>query len=1027
MASRKVAELPSDTKDLASVPARLSRCGPDDIMEEPQMETMNAAVKSQKSGRFRRTALTFFGVRKSICILPSFFGGRSKNQNKWSSKKGINKSRTHDGLSKISQDDNLRSGYTSAGDFEYHGQRDSAGELHSSCHNECSHPAAEQKSMTLTRQKRGLRSLFQSFRYHRNHRNVGLDKTEMIAMSSPRCTKEMPVVQDNTKQYATECLEFEPDVPDFADVICDISIGPECIDADEMPSEKSVKQDGPKSELDDEMSDKEMEEMNLMAVVSSDLKESSRGHSEPCLKLQMMSEPILKTETPAGSSDQLNLIYGDVASLKSFDSLTGCGDIIADQEDDSITESTVSGERSRNGGKRASCYLTYQGGGEEMASPEDLDEECLQEFWGNNASEEICCSCNQEHTDSTADLTSSHNMDLLNSNSNSNSTQQASGMDASSIADVLTPQSEHQESVPNSDEGYYDSTTPGPDDGQQNTDRLGAERLPRDSYSGDALYELFAPDESLISPHYENKSKLPGAKQYLNEPVDVTDSAFVPDMNRLQISAKLYEVHGFLEMQSTCSKSSESTQNAVGQQEIGMNKNCNLNSKPQASVNKNNIEPDMFDEKGNIPSASPVKRTKSINAECEKRHSSVSFGSTSDPDFETFCEPKEQHLEENKPVALPYKNINSQSPDDNNDSDDGQTVCFSQALVDYTKHSEMLSNLHNNVDDLETNSAFTPNMQALPTIVTFDVVDMHNEGEYDEQIHMELEEDISSPYQEFEESYLQKDAFAECDYQMLDLYEQNLISNTWAIASLPRHLGLTRVSQSMPNPLSLDKRSRSLDRESLELKMPNMYRENRAAIIACPQTEKDPSLYYKKNVLVSASEVRDSSSIMALSWQTRSEMASSLPLTGGEFTEQVQSLGQTQVKRKIISSSSSSDCPNSKPQLCSKVPETGLCNRQRHLPSQSDSCLPHSTFVYSGMMDDESDDVDEDVFCKSATNLQSYNQFGKSRAVASREGVSQNTGSLLNAGVSKDEMAVLSETRTPRDVAGNKLPEATFN
>lgn len=582
MASRKVDELPSDTKDSASASEQLSRC--DDITEELQSDVMNAAVKSQKSGRFRRTALTFFGVRKSICILPSFFGGKSKNPNKWSSKKGITKSRTHDGLSKVSHDDNLRGGYASPGDFEYHSQRNPAGELHSSCHNECSHPAADPKSLTLSRQKKGLRGLFHSFKYHRNHRNAGLDKTEMIAMTSPHCKKEVPVVQDNTNQYVTECLGSEPDVPDFADVICDISIGPECIDADVMGLEKRVKQESPKSELDGPMCDDQMEEMNLVAAVSSEYEESSRGLSEPCLELQTVSEPVLKSETPAGSSDQINLIFGDVASLKSFDSLTGCGDIIADQEDDSITESTVSGERSRNGGKRASCYLTYQGGGEEMASPDNLDEQCLHDFWGNNASEEICYTCNQDHADLTADLTSSHNMDLLNSNS----AQQASAMDISSIAEVLTPQSEHQESVPNSDEGYYDSTTPGPEEGQEKTDRLRTDRLPRDSYSGDALYELFAPDESLISPHYENKAKLPGSNQceYLSEPVDVTDSAFVPEMNRLQISAELYNVHDFLERPSTCSKSSELAQNVVGRQEIATNKNCNLNSKPQASVNE---------------------------------------------------------------------------------------------------------------------------------------------------------------------------------------------------------------------------------------------------------------------------------------------------------------------------------------------------------------------------------------------------------------------------------------------------------
>lgn len=1016
MASRSVDELPSDSKNMQSVSEQPSRCCPDDIAGEFQPDTTNTTVKSQKSGKFRRTALTFFGVRKGICILPSFFGGRSKNQNKWSSKKGIGKSKTHDGLCKVGHDDSLRSGYASAGDFEYHSQRDITGELHGSCRNECSRAAAEQKSLTLGRQKKGLRSLFHSFKHHRNHRNDGLAKTEVIAMSSPHSKKEVPVVRD-IDQFVTECLGSESNVPDFADVICDISIGPECSESDvQIALERSVEQESPKSELDDQVSDDQLEDMNLIAVASCEYEEPPRGHSEPCLKLQAMSEP---SEAAGGSTDQLDMMFGDVASLKSFDSLTGCGDIIADQEDDSITESTVSGERSRNGGKRASCYLTYQGGGEEMASPEDLDETCLQDFWGNNTSKEICCACSQDHTDVTAELTTSHNMDLLNSSS----TQQAGGMDSSSIADVLTPQSEHQESVPNSDEGYYDSTTPGQEEGREKTDRFQADRLPRDSYSGDALYELFAPDESLVSPHYENKSKLPISKQgdYSSQPIDVTDSAFVPDMNKLKISAELYKVHDLLEMTSTCGDSVELAHSVAGRQEITTNKNCNLNSKAQASIRADNTELDVFDQKGAVL-ASSDKRC--INADTEKRKSGLSFQSTSDPDFETFCEPKEEHLEENKPVALPYRNITSQSQDSNINIDDGQTVCFSQALVDFTKHTQMLSSLHNNADDLETNSAITPNVEALPTIVTFDVVDMHNEGEYDEQIHMELEEDISSPYQEFEGSYLQKDAFAECDYQMLDLYEQNMISNTWAVASLPRHLGLTRVSQSMPNPLSLE-RSRSLDTESLELKMPDTYRENRAAIVSCPQTEeeseRDSSPYYKKNVVVSASEVRDSNNTMALSWQTKSEMALSLPLTDAEFNEKMQSLSQVH-KRNTFSVSSGSDFSDGKSQrLCSNVsdgvacdllsPNTELYNRQCHPPLQSESCLPHSTFVYSGMMEDVSDDNDDSVFCNAATNLQPY----KGKRVTSREAMSH-TGSPLGTCVSKDEMFTISETRTPRDV-----------
>lgn len=917
----------SDAKDFSPLPEQLCQGSPDDITEEPPSEPMT--VKPHKSGRFKRTALTFFGVRKSICILPSFFGGRSKSQSKWPSKKGLTKSKTHDGLS---HDDNLRGLFSSAGDFESRSHRDSAVDLHTGCNSECSH--TDQKSLTLTRQKKGLRGLFSSFKYHRNHRNVGLDKSEMIAMTSPICTKEVPVVQHNTNLFVTECLGSEPDVPNFADDKCDIPLGLECNDV--MSVETHVEQERPMSKLDDQLLGDQTDKVNFS---TDELENIPRDQSEPCLT---MSEPILKLPTPAGSSEQLNLIFGEVASLKSFDSLTGCGDIIADQEDDSITESTVSGERSRSGGKRASCFLTYQGGGEDMASPEDLDEECLQDFWRNNASEEMCSTCNQDHTDLTADLTTSHNMDLLNSKSD----QQVSGMDTS-IADVLTPQSEHHESVPNSDEGYYDSTTPGPEEGQEKAERLRADRMPRDSYSGDALYELFAPDESLLSPHCEGKSKLPSLNQceyFGNASVNV-DSAFVSDLNQLHVSAEVYKVYSSHERPSP-----ELAQNMVGWLEMGAKKNCKSNPKLQTSTNKGNTSPNVVENKEKVVSVE--KRKKAISAESEKRHSSISFGSTSDPDFETFCEPKEQLLEENKPVALPYKHINTQSPVCGSELDDGQTVSFSQALVDYTKHSQMLSNLPNNTDDLERNSTFTPHVQALPTIVTFDVVDMHNEGEYDEQMdQMELEEDISSPYQEFEESYLQKDAFADFDYQMLDLYDQNLISNTWAVASLPRHLGLTRVSQSMSHPLSVDRRSRSLDTESLELKMPDAYR---AAYVSCSPAEKifekGFSPFYKKNVPVPASEVQNSRSIMALSWQTRSEMALSMPSGDGE----IHTPSQSQVKQKLISSLPASGFPNGKQHLSSntsrRIPCDFISQNSEHVVQchsylQSDCSPSHSPGV----------------------------------------------------------------------------------
>lgn len=1020
MASCKVEELSSEPKDSSTLPEQLSEGSHDDITEELQPDSANAVGKPQKSGRFRRTALTFFGVRKSICILPSFFGGRNKNPIKWSSKKGLAKSRTHDGLSKFSHDD--RSGYMSAGDFEYCSQRDAVGELQTSSHSDCS-PAADQKSLTFTRQKKGLRGLFSSFKYHRNQRNIGLDKTEVLTVPSSHCNKAVPVNQERINQYVTECLGSEPDVPECEDILCDASTGPECIEVKGLNSERLAESKSPKTELCDQPCVDQIE-MNLVAV--------EENFVEPSKVRRIISEPVLESETPEGSSDQLNLIFGDVASLKSFDSLTGCGDIIADQEDDSITESTVSGERSRNGGKRASCYLTYQGGGEDMALPDDLDEQSLHNFWENDASEEMCYTCNQEHTELTAELTSSHNMNLLNSNS----TQQPSGTDTSS-ADVLTPQSEHQESVPNSDEGYYDSTTPGPDEGQEKNGRLKNDRLPRDSYSGDALYELFVPDESLISPHYENKSTLPGSNlcQYLSEAVETTDSVFLPmDMNQLHISAELYKIQNFLERPEACGQFKELAKNVGGRQEVGVNKNCSLNSKPPGADNKNTTNPDR--DRNSL--ASPEKRQKPMKVDCKKRQSSISFGSTSDTDFETFCEPKEQHLEENKPVALPYRNISSLSPSCSADLDHGQTVSFSQALEDYTKHSQMLGHLQTSVDDLETSSTFTPHVQALPSIVTFDVVDLHNEGEYDEQIHMELEEDISSPFQEFEESYLQKDAFAECDFQMLDVYEQNMISQTWAVASLPRHLGLTRVSQGASNPLSLDRRSRSLDTESLELKVSDACREDRAAILSCSRAETDSetdfSPYYKQNVLVSASEVRDNSGTMASSWQTRSALVLRLPLVDGKITERV--TGQMPVRNKTHSSSSCGDFTHSKSHLCSnasdrvscdlKHQDTKLYSRQYHCPLQSESASSHSTSVYSGMMEG-SEEVGEDMFCQNVTTLQSYNPRFKGRSAAGRD-VLSHPGSPVKSSVSKEDGDILGKTKTHTNVAAcSQLSEASLD
>uniref|UniRef100_A0A4W5LRS3 APC membrane recruitment protein 1 n=1 Tax=Hucho hucho TaxID=62062 RepID=A0A4W5LRS3_9TELE len=854
----------SDTKHL-SAGCEQTAMGDQDTQTEvkPPSDIFDAVPpEHQPSGKLRRTALRFFGGRKRICVLPNFFGGRNKNLNKWSSKKGVSKSKTHDGLSKADWEDSL-----GMEDFEYHSQKDTAGKT---CR-EFGHPTGDQKSFSLPRQKKGLRELFNSIRRRRKNRNCDFEKNEMVA-NSHVCNKEVPIAQTNIDQNDTDCLGSlsESNVPVSANVDDCLTIASECINV--IVSEKDMVKQGSLDSLIGELKKGE------------GMVETLHINTEPDSFPKINLESTVNVQLPTGSS-QMSLMFGDVASLKSFDSLTGCGDIIADQDNDSIADSqgTVSGERSRNAGKRSSCYVTYQGGGEEMATPVKVDRDYLHDLWENEAAEDACYTHSQEEDSESPRMTpeepsSSYTMDI---SSNSNGALGVTETTLTSL-DVMTPQSEHQVSVPNSDEGYYDSTTPGQDeDGRDKVDRIRTDRLPRDSYSGDALYELFEPDDSLISPPFE-KAKLP-----VSDPLEVLD------------------------MPAQCG---DEDVNAVFAPETGL------------------IEEDRL----------TVNRKKMLG---NPKLSDAVFGT-----FTSTCQSQEIDSEQNKPQSPQLRGNHDLSKETKNDLEDDQTVCFSQALVDFTKQSHVCSNSTENMGGSESNSPFAQNMQALPAIVTFDVVDMDNEGEYDQQMDMVMEEeDITSPYEVFEESYLQKDAFAECDLQMFDLYEQSLLSNSWGIASLPRHLSLTQVNRSsplapLPSPLALNRRSRSLDTESLELEMTDMY------------------------------------------LGSGTEGTVTHPRADGKRTEQTYSLYQTQNRHMVSFSQPVSRVPNckSQPISASKMTDKVSCNyisqitgplhRPSHLPLQSESCRPHAPYGRSAKA---SDGGGEALFYTSTVGSHPYNQHNK--------------------------------------------------
>ncbi len=156
----------------------------------------------------------------------------------------------------------------------------------------------------------------------------------------------------------------------------------------------------------------------------------------------------------------------------------------------------LSAERgSRNAGKRSSCFVTYQGGGEEMATPDEIDADYLQSLWESETSNEVCYVPSDMGSDSPS-LTPDQQISSIRATLQ----QQPTGNHRNDPHSCwpLEPTERSAGVGSNSDEGYYDSTTPGME--EESRERPHQERLPRDSYSGDALYELFEPDDRLLSP-----------------------------------------------------------------------------------------------------------------------------------------------------------------------------------------------------------------------------------------------------------------------------------------------------------------------------------------------------------------------------------------------------------------------------------------------------------------------------------------------------------------------------------------------
>ncbi|NXB71371.1 AMER1 protein, partial [Donacobius atricapilla] len=800
-------------------------------------------------GKLRKTAFKLFGGKRSICTLPSFFGGRGK--------KGLSKCKTHDGLSSAACD---RGGGTRAASPSEGSRDGQPGPLPSSrsaqlaldtgargdlAQQDSSPPGSIEgcdkkpngEKSSFPRPKKGLKGFFNSIRRHRKSKAAESEKAELPEWNGDTEEAGNGPGMGAGSRGAVEGRGAGP-VPEAVICLggsgCDSSCG-------EATEPTGPAADGGSSEGD-----------TTTAVPGDGDVPDAKSEAEAAACTEFDHESLLlafhpdfmDNEPPClHSGDLLSLMLGDVTSLKSFDSLTGCGDDIAEPD---IAESSISVERSRDAAKRGSCLVTYQGGGEEMAIPEEA-EEYLHQVWDSSVPGDR--SYGAQVSSSSLETHASHEADAR--------PYMGDAMDG---ADLLTPQSDQQESAPNSDEGYYDSTTPGPDD--EAGEELKKDRLPRDSYSGDALYEF----DALMSPSHGEESLfegkvprqgifsyfmdfcLPAEKSLIQQMMDQKRGLMEteeeglaalqkellywelqrePVLKRLDVSSKekCSREKQCIECKSRAASSMGKSQSGLGSEQVALHTPSRAVNGGVAVARAEN--PEWRDFPGPLCPEDCYNSQKAPGS-CLIQLAKNNPGFSADLDCGMFADSIHGSAAPAKAGMFPGFRLAGQEcsggaepapSEPQRGGEPEQAVSFSQALEEFASSGTLFSSLSESLGSSASSSSFTQNLPALPTMVTFDVVDVEQDGEGECEQHPELTagEDIAEA---FDDGYGQKESLAECDERMsLAFSPGSFQSCNWGVASLPRHLRLHGLSPSMPAPLSVDRRSRSLDTESLELEL----------------------------------------------------------------------------------------------------------------------------------------------------------------------------------------------------------------
>ncbi|NXV48722.1 AMER2 protein, partial [Uria aalge] len=495
----------------------------------------------QPSGRINKTAFKLFKRRKSGGTMPSIFGVRSKGgEGKGAGKAGMVRSRTHDGLADAVLESGKKEepgGGGGGGDPQSKEPQGPAGgglglspgsavaKSHSffSLLRKNGRPengkaeGAEQRAGG--RQKKGLKGIFSSMRWHKKDKNGKEERGE---------TSEIPsgLIMPGSLTASLECIKEETPKP-----------------LSETPSSAAdVRLEAPREKRGGEAraSAEEPE------AGGGELRDSSVPPGEDPAAAGRQPEELSREQPDPGA--------GEVGTAKDA-AITGCGDIIADHEEDVGGGSggcgkSIPGASKLGASKKHPTMVAYQGGGEEMASPDQVDDTCLQEFW------DMLSQTEETQTEGGGGGGGgTKKPEGLKENQGTEGAQNRVAVKRGGLHQIPIHlnhkeeqkgrEKEQHEGIPNSDEGYWDSTTPGPE--EDGSTSIQKETIPRDSYSGDALYDLYAePDETPpAAPTDEEVTCVPRSKPV--SPITTTCSLKTPSStlkdSKIPISIKHLSSH----------------------------------------------------------------------------------------------------------------------------------------------------------------------------------------------------------------------------------------------------------------------------------------------------------------------------------------------------------------------------------------------------------------------------------------------------------------------------------------------------